>query len=146
VHLAFPLAPPRMLTDVGFIDTAAAYGPSVYGPPASDSLANQYAAMPSLHVGWAVLVAAGLIAATRSRWRWLWLLHPIVTALVVAGTGNHYWIDGFAACLLLAGATVALSRSRRSDSGPSRTNRGRDHGLTWAASGGEYTQSTQEHS
>jgi hypothetical protein len=102
VHLLFPLAPPRMLSGLGLVDLAAVYGPSVYGPPETDTLANQYAAMPSLHVGWAVVVAVGLIAATRTRLRWLWLAHPALTMLVVVGTANHYWLDGVAACALLA--------------------------------------------
>lgn len=102
-HILFPLAPPRMLSDYGFIDTGALYGPNVYhGDPNAASLINQYAAMPSLHVGWAMLVAAGLIAAFRTRWRWLWLLHPTITAVAVVATANHYWIDGIIACLVLA--------------------------------------------
>jgi len=110
VHLTFPLAPPRMLESLGFVDTGAVYGPSVYGPPEETSLLNQYAAMPSLHVGWAVLVAAALIAATRSRWRWLWLVHPTITTMAVVTTANHYWIDGIAACVLLAAMTILLER------------------------------------
>ncbi|WP_254898216.1 phosphatase PAP2 family protein [Kitasatospora sp. NA04385] len=111
---AFPLAPPRMLSASGLQDTARLYGPSVYGPPTADHLSNQYAAMPSLHFGWALMVAIGLIAATRSRWRWLWLLHPLVTLTVIVGTANHYWLDSIAATLmfLLAFALVP---------GPART-------------------------
>ncbi len=59
----------------GFVDTAAAYGQSVYGDPGASVLANQYAALPSLHVGWAVLVALAVTSATRSRWRWLAVAH-----------------------------------------------------------------------
>ncbi|MGQ0463793.1 MAG: phosphatase PAP2 family protein [Sporichthyaceae bacterium] len=110
LHLVYPLAPPRMLSDLGFVDTGALYGPSMYGPPAEGSVINQYAAMPSLHVGWAMLVAAGLIAALNSRWRWLWLLHPTLTAVAVVVTANHYWLDGIAACVLLAAVTFAFSR------------------------------------
>src|SRR4051794_20012519 len=69
LHLLSPLAPPRMLAVTGLVDTARLYGPSVYGPPRSDHLSNQFAAMPSLHFGWALMVAIGLIVATRSRWR-----------------------------------------------------------------------------
>jgi hypothetical protein len=102
-HILFPLAPPRMLTQYGFVDTAQLYGPNVYGgDPNAQSLINQYAAMPSLHVGWAMLVAAGLIAAFKTKWRWLWLLHPTITSMAVVGTANHYWIDGIIACLVLA--------------------------------------------
>jgi hypothetical protein len=106
VHVMFPLAPPRMRPDLGFVDTGAVFGPNVYGPPEGASVANQFAAMPSLHIGWAVLVAVGLIAVTRTRWRWLWLLHPLVTILVVVGTGNHWWLDGAVALALLAGAMI----------------------------------------
>ncbi|MEV6944779.1 phosphatase PAP2 family protein [Streptomyces sp. NPDC051172] len=105
----FPLAPPRMLAATGLVDTAHVYGPSVYGPPSSDHLSNQFAAMPSLHFGWALMVAIGLIAATRSRWRWLWLLHPLVTLLVIVGTANHYWLDAIVATAML-GAALALMR------------------------------------
>jgi len=107
LHLAFPLAPPRMLAATGLLDTARLYGPSVYGPPQRDQLSNQFAAMPSLHFGWALMVALGLIAVTRSRWRVLWLLHPALTLLVIVGTANHYWLDALAATALL-GLTLAL--------------------------------------
>ncbi|MEI7031827.1 phosphatase PAP2 family protein [Streptomyces pratensis] len=103
LHLVFPLAPPRMLAVAGLVDTGQVYGPTVYGQtPATDSMANQFAAMPSLHVGWALVVALGLIAATRSRLRGLWLLHPALTLLVVVGTANHYWLDAIVAVGLLA--------------------------------------------
>jgi PAP2 superfamily len=106
-HVAFPLTPPRMQPGLGFVDTGALFGPNVYGPPAGGSIANQFAAMPSLHIGWAMLVAIGLIASTRSRWRWLWLAHPVITILVVVATANHWWLDGIVALLLLAGALAA---------------------------------------
>jgi hypothetical protein len=102
IHLAFPLAPPRMMSGLGFVDTAARYGPNPYGDdPEHGTLVNQYAAMPSLHVGWAMLVAAGLVAATNGPWRWLWLAHPTLTAIAVTATANHYWLDSILACILL---------------------------------------------
>ncbi|MFB7600893.1 phosphatase PAP2 family protein [Streptomyces sp. NPDC056160] len=108
LHLTFPLAPPRMLAATGLIDTARVYGPSVYGPPRTDHLSNQFAAMPSLHFGWALMVAIGLVVATRSRLRWLWLLHPLLTLLVIVGTANHYWLDAIVATALLGIVLVAL--------------------------------------
>ncbi|MFJ1597219.1 phosphatase PAP2 family protein [Streptomyces sp. NPDC088261] len=110
LHLLVPLAPPRMLASTGLVDTGRVFGPSVYGAsPASDQLSNQFAAMPSLHVGWALMVAVGLIAATRSRWRWLWLLHPLMTLFVVVSTANHYWLDAIVAVALL-GVALAFIR------------------------------------
>jgi hypothetical protein len=113
VHLLFPLAPPRMLAATGLVDTAQVYGPSVYGPPETDHLSNQFAAMPSLHFGWALMVAIGLIVATRSRRRWLWLLHPLLTLLVIVGTANHYWVDALVAAALLGGALAVVHAPRR---------------------------------
>ncbi|MFD5704546.1 phosphatase PAP2 family protein [Streptomyces lasiicapitis] len=109
LHLGFPLAPPRLLDAAHLVDTAQVYGPSVYAAkPATDSMANQFAAMPSLHFGWALMVAVGLIVATSSRWRWLWLLHPLFTLLVIVGTANHYWLDAVAATALLGIALAVL--------------------------------------
>ncbi|TDU74508.1 phosphatase PAP2 family protein [Streptomyces sp. KS 21] len=111
LHLAFPLAPPRMLGAAHLVDTGQVYGPSVYrAAPAVDTMANQFAAMPSLHFGWALMLALGMIAATRSRRRVLWLLHPLLTLLVVVGTANHYWLDAIVATVLLGGALLVVPR------------------------------------
>ncbi|MEV0002685.1 phosphatase PAP2 family protein [Micromonospora sp. NPDC050980] len=110
LHVCIPLAPPRLTALTGMVDTGRRYGPSVYGPPEADQLSNQYAAMPSLHVGWALAVALALVAVTTGRWRWLWLAHPLITAVVVVATGNHYWLDGVVAVALLAVILAALPR------------------------------------
>ena len=107
-HVLYPLAPPRMLPDHGMVDTAKVFGESVYGQVGT-GLANQFAAMPSLHVGWAVLIAIALITTLRSKWRWLIVLHPVITLAVVVITGNHYWLDGIVAGLLLVLA-LAITR------------------------------------
>jgi hypothetical protein len=109
VHLVMPLAPPRMLTAVGMVDSGRLFGPAVYGSPGTDTLTNQYAAMPSLHVGWALAVAVALIGATGGRGRWLWLAHPAVTLLVVVVTGNHYWLDAVVVATLLGVVLVCQS-------------------------------------
>ena len=97
-----PVAPPRMLPGTGLVDTAAQYGQSVYGSLGLD--ADQYSAMPSVHVGWALIVAIAVITASRSRWRWAALLYPALTTLVVVVTANHFWLDGIAAAVLVLGA------------------------------------------
>ena len=122
IHALFPLAPPRMLTAAGMVDTGHLFGPSVYGSPSTDTLSNQYAAMPSLHVGWALAVAIALIAATRSRWRWLWLAHPALTLLVVVVTGNHYWLDAIAAAGLVALVLAVVTPLSRPAVAPARTH------------------------
>ncbi len=103
LHVTFPLAPPRMLPQEGYVDTMALYGPSAYGE-GTESVTNQFAAMPSLHVAWALFIGVAIVTLLRSRWRWLALAHPLLTAVVVVGTGNHYWLD-----VLAAGALVLLA-------------------------------------
>jgi hypothetical protein len=107
VHVLMPLAPPRMLSSLGFLDTMAVFGPTAYGD-STTTIANQFAAMPSLHVGWALLIAVVIIYTAKTRWRWLTLLHPLVTVVVVVATANHYWIDAIAAAVLL-GVALALT-------------------------------------
>ncbi|MEU9732829.1 phosphatase PAP2 family protein [Streptomyces sp. NPDC048002] len=142
-HLLFPLAPPRMLAATGLVDTARVYGPSVYGPPAEDHLSNQFAAMPSLHFGWALMVAVGLIVATRSRWRVLWLLHPLVTLLVIVGTANHYWLDAIVAAALL-GLALALIRPRTPSGGTPVSPRSPHRTRTTAGRGTEHLVPAEE--
>jgi hypothetical protein len=109
VHAAYPLAPPRMISSIGMVDTGLRFGPSPYAG-AVGAAANQFAAMPSLHVGWAVLVA---IWTLRKGPRWagvLGIAHATVTTFVVVVTANHYWIDGIAGIVLVFVAVGIISR------------------------------------
>lgn len=96
-----PVAPPRMLAGDGMIDTALRYGQSVYGSVAGFN-ADQLSAMPSVHVGWSILVALVVVQISRSKWRWLALSYPVLTTLAVVATANHFWLDGIVAAVLLA--------------------------------------------
>jgi hypothetical protein len=96
-----PVAPPRMLAGDGMIDTAVRYGQSVYGSDAGVN-PDQLSAMPSVHIGWALLAAVVIVHVSGSRWRWLALGYPALTTLAVVVTANHYWLDGVAAAILLA--------------------------------------------
>jgi hypothetical protein len=93
------------------VDLGQLFGPSVYASSSTSGFADQFAAMPSLHVGWAVLVAVAGIRALRSRWRWLLVLHPLLTLGVVVVTGNHYWLDGATSVVLLTVAVTAVAFS-----------------------------------
>ncbi len=108
LHLALPVAPPRMLTDLGFIDTGRLLGPAVYST-GDDTFVNQFAAMPSLHVAWALLVALALAGTSASRWRRLWLLYPTVTLAVVVITANHFWLDAVVGALIAVAAWCAAA-------------------------------------
>ena len=104
-------APPRLLTQTGLVDTAAGLGQSVYGD--TPGISDHLSAMPSIHVGWAVLFA---VAAWRSRsttGRVLVTTHALLTSYVVVVTGNHFWLDGIVAAAMVAVAwPVALALSR----------------------------------
>jgi hypothetical protein len=104
-----PVAPPRFLAGAGVVDLAARYGESVYGAVGSNAGADQLSAMPSVHVAWSILVAWAVITRARSRWRWLILLHPAATVLVVVGTGNHFWADVIVAAAIDGAVISALS-------------------------------------
>jgi PAP2 superfamily len=96
-----PVAPPRLVPSLGMVDLADRYHQSVYSA-LGKGITDQLSSVPSVHIGWAVIVAAAVITVSSSRWRWLVVAHPLVTAYVVVVTANHYWLDGVAALLVLA--------------------------------------------
>ncbi len=95
-----PVAPPRMLPGDHMVDTGVRYGESVYGSVAGFN-PDQLSAMPSVHVGWALIVAVAVITVYHSRWRWLALGYPALTTLIVIVTANHFWLDAAAAVVLV---------------------------------------------
>jgi PAP2 superfamily len=95
-----PVAPPRLIGGHGIVDTPVLYGQSVYGP-IGQGFSDQYSAMPSVHIAWSSAVAFFVWRATKSRWRYLAVAHALLTWTVVIATGNHYWLDGFVAIVLL---------------------------------------------
>ncbi len=117
-----PVAPPRLLPGTGLVDTAIRYGQSVYSWDGGFN-ADQYSAMPSVHVGWALIVAIAVITASRSRWRWLAAGYPALTLLVVVVTANHFWLDGIVAGLLVVLVMLMqrLGRGLRSDKSSERS-------------------------
>jgi membrane-associated phospholipid phosphatase len=93
----FPVAPPRLAT-FGIVDTLSMTVPLKYD---DSPLVNPYAALPSLHVGWALLISLGLVLATEKLW--LRLLAAMIAPAMLAATvitGNHYIIDGIFGSIL----------------------------------------------
>jgi PAP2 superfamily protein len=107
-----PVAPPRMLPSTGMVDTAVQYGQSVYASHTGFD-PDQLSAMPSVHVGWAILVAIMVISVARSRWRWLAVLYPVMTTLAVVITANHFWLDGIVAAIVLGAVLLIQVGVRR---------------------------------
>ncbi|MBA9006708.1 phosphatase PAP2 family protein [Thermomonospora cellulosilytica] len=119
----YPLAPPRFLPDEGFVDPVQALGSwGLYSGQSAGALANQYAAMPSMHAGWAVwcgFVLARLGAHPLAKA--IGVLYPLVTVLVILATANHYIIDAVVGTALVVGALAlswTLHRRRRSPRTP----------------------------
>ena len=100
----YPTAPPRLLPGMGYIDTVIKF--HTWGSLAQPEIAahsNQYAAMPSLHIGWALWAGLSLFMCARSRWwRAFGLLYPFFTLLVIVATANHYIIDAVGGALVVA--------------------------------------------
>jgi hypothetical protein len=103
------VAPPRMLP--GFIDTVVKF--HTWGSLASPGLAkasNQFAAMPSLHIGWAMWCAVAIVALAKRTWvRALGVLYPIATVFVIVGTANHFVLDAVGGVVTFA---IALGIQR----------------------------------
>jgi hypothetical protein len=115
LYAVYPTAPPRFLPEWGFTDTVADF----FGPGASHSasvLYNPYAAMPSMHVAFALMI--GIPAVKLVRWRpgkIFWALYPLFITFVVISTANHFWLDaavGAVVAAVSAYASAALARAR----------------------------------
>lgn len=111
----FPTAPPRLLSGAGFHDTLAHFsnwgwwGSDASVPAGATAIANQFAAMPSLHLAWAAWCGATVFTLTRRRWlQALAISYPVATTLVVLGTANHYLLDVAAGAALWAVTHVAV--------------------------------------
>ena len=109
----YPLAPPRLLPEYGYIDTLARFhtgGSLADGSVAAHS--NQFAAMPSLHVAWALWVSWVLWRTGRGRWRTLAFGYPVATIAVVVGTGNHFVVDVVGGIVVMTVGWAAVHASR----------------------------------
>ncbi|MER6037844.1 MULTISPECIES: phosphatase PAP2 family protein [unclassified Streptomyces] len=109
-YYLFPLAPPRLMHGGRFVDTVMVH--HTWGSMASGDLkhmSNQYAAMPSMHIGWSLWCGLTVFALASVPWvRVLGLVYPAVTLLVIVATANHFWLDAVGGAVCLAfGFTVA---------------------------------------
>ncbi|MFB6599983.1 phosphatase PAP2 family protein [Streptomyces diastaticus] len=103
-YYLYPLAPPRLMDGQHFIDTVLVH--QTWGSMASGDLkhmSNQYAAMPSMHIGWSLWCGLTIFALASAPWaKILGLLYPSLTLVVIVATANHFWLDavGGLVCLL----------------------------------------------
>jgi membrane-associated phospholipid phosphatase len=115
-YMVYPTAPPRFLPEWGFTDTVASF----VGQSAENSanlLYNPFAAVPSMHVAFALMIAVPAILLVKHRaLKLLWGAYPVVVTFVVVVTGNHFWLDAalgtLVAIVSAVAATAALARAR----------------------------------
>jgi hypothetical protein len=107
-YLLYPVAPPR-LADLGFVDTVSHSAKVNLSSDLLDSLYNPFAAVPSLHFGYALVVGIGIALLARGRLaRALGWSYPVVMLLVIVATGNHFFFDAAAGAVAIgAGFAVA---------------------------------------
>ena len=125
----FPLMPPRLLDEpcneyggqciesdlrgtsgtFGYVDTLAEYGgPWSFDSDTMQDISNQYAAMPSMHIGWSTWCAVAMWPLLRRRWqRAVVFLYPLATLFCIIVTANHFWIDGLGGLACFAVGTLA---------------------------------------
>jgi len=116
MYVVFPTAPPRFLPEWGFTDSVEDF----FGPGASKTagvLYNPYAAIPSMHVAFALMIAVPAMKITRRRAvKALWSVYPLLVTFVVISTGNHFWLDAAVGVVVAAVsawiASAAFARVR----------------------------------
>ncbi|MET9656578.1 bifunctional glycosyltransferase 87/phosphatase PAP2 family protein [Streptomyces sp. NPDC006510] len=113
----YPLAPPRLMPGLGFIDTV--HGVQDFAKPDYGSLTemtNQYAAMPSLHFGWSLWCGVVVVMLAPKAWmKALGLLHPLFTVSAIVATANHWVLDAVGGAAVVAlgfGLTYVLAGPR----------------------------------
>ncbi|SBU89452.1 4-amino-4-deoxy-L-arabinose transferase and related glycosyltransferases of PMT family [Streptomyces sp. Ncost-T6T-1] len=121
----YPLAPPRLMPGLGFIDTV--HGVQDFAKPDYGTLTtvtNQYAAMPSLHFGWSLWCGVVIVMLAPKLWmKALGLLHPLFTIAAIVATANHWVLDAVGGALVVAagfGLTYVLSGPRKLETGEER--------------------------
>ena len=93
IFMMFPLAPPRMMPQYGFIDSIEDLGPGFYASRSAQAYYNAFAAMPSLHFGWTLLFGI-MFWRTGALWlKFLGVIYPLSTFIAIVATGNHYGVD-----------------------------------------------------
>ncbi|WP_443067779.1 bifunctional glycosyltransferase 87/phosphatase PAP2 family protein [Streptomyces sp. NBC_01351] len=114
----YPLAPPRLMPGLGFIDTV--HGPQDLANPsygAMTAISNQYAAMPSLHFGWSLWCGVVIVVLAPKGWqKLLGALHPLITVCAIVATANHWVLDAVGGAAVIAagfGLVYLLSGPRR---------------------------------
>jgi hypothetical protein len=135
VFALYPLAPPRFLPEHGFVDTVSENS-DAYREFSSSPFVNEYAAMPSLHFGWILLVGIAWMTIGRSvAAKAFGATMPLLMFVAIILTGNHFVMDGVVgAAVVVAGLAIAHAIERRKAT-HARTTQESEVGELWGGGG-----------
>lgn len=115
-YVVFPTAPPRFFPEWGFIDSVAHFTGVDPSSATANALFNPYAAVPSMHVAFALMIGVPLAMLAKTRAvRWFWTAYPALVTFVIVVTANHFVLDAVLGALTAGAAAYAavwLARAR----------------------------------
>jgi membrane-associated phospholipid phosphatase len=110
-YVLLPTAPPRFFPELGFVDTLAYYVDVKHDSGLVTLFFNPYAAVPSMHVAFSMLIAGPAVLIVRRKvFKALWVLYPLVVTFVVVVTGNHWLMDALAGAAVAGAAAIVSAR------------------------------------
>lgn len=113
-YALYPTAPPRLMPEFGFTDTIAVYTGVAQDAGTLSLLVNQYAAVPSMHIAFSLMVAApAMRLAGHPVARALWSAYPLLVFFVIVVTANHFWLDAAAGAAVACGAAAIATQLAR---------------------------------
>jgi hypothetical protein len=113
-YALFPTAPPRMFPGAGFTDTIHVFTNMNQDSSFASVLVNPYAAVPSMHIAFSLMIAIPAMNLVRSVWaRALWSGYPLVVFFVIVVTANHFWFDAAAGAAVACLAAVTAHQLAR---------------------------------
>jgi hypothetical protein len=108
LYAAYPTAPPRFMPEYGFQDSVAQFTGLTAEGSSANALYNPFAAVPSMHVAFALMLGVPMARMARRVWiKALWSAYPVLVTFVVIATANHWWFDAFTGALVAAVAALA---------------------------------------
>jgi membrane-associated phospholipid phosphatase len=110
-YVVYPTAPPRLFPEFGFIDTISAVAHINHDSALVSVFVNPYAAVPSMHCAFALMVGVtGFLLTRHTVFKVFWAIYPLLVMWVVIVTGNHYWFDAAVGALVAAVSAFAAQR------------------------------------
>ncbi len=113
-YTLFPTAPPRMFPEAGFTDTIATFTNMNQDSAVASVLVNPYAAVPSMHIAFSLMIAVCAASLVRGVWaRAVWSAYPLLVFFVIVVTANHFWFDAAAGAAVACLAAVSAHQLAR---------------------------------